>query len=149
MLRLGIMRLKVVIFDDDKDVLDLLTALVTDRGHEALSYSEPTLCPLYLNLSCTCTSGEACGDILITDNHMPQMSGLEFIQEQSLRGCKGINRNKAILSGAWSPEELQLANSLGCKIFYKPFDIKEFIEWIEECEANISGERTMDGTYGR
>jgi hypothetical protein len=69
------------------------------------------------------------------------MTGLEFIRQQSLRGCKGVNNNKAIMSGAWSPEDLLLAKSLGCKIFTKPIHFKEFDSWLGKCINTILLER--------
>jgi hypothetical protein len=74
---------------------------------------------------------------------MPKMTGLEFVRQQSVRGCKGIMKHKAVMSGSWSAEELRLAKSLGCKIFYKPMDIQELMDWLKECEQTISSERKL------
>ncbi len=137
------MKLRVVIFDDDENVLDAMSMLVKRLGHEALCYSDPTLCPLYSDPSCKCTREEACADILITDNKMPKMTGLEFLQQQALRGCKGIMRHKAVMSGSWSSEEFELAKSLGCRIFYKPMNVREVMDWLKECEQTISSERKL------
>jgi Response regulator containing CheY-like receiver, AAA-type ATPase, and DNA-binding domains len=131
-------KLKVIIFDDDEAIRAALSRLVESLGHEVLSFSDPTICPLYSDAMCTCTKGTPCADLLITDNNMPKMTGLEFIRQQVLRGCKGVASNKAIMSGAWSEQDLLVAKSLGCKIFIKPFDVDELLDWIEERAIAIS-----------
>jgi hypothetical protein len=60
------------------------------------------------------------------------MSGLAFVEAQTLRGCKGSVGNKAVISGTWEREELAKAERLGCKIFHKPFRINELLDWLEE-----------------
>jgi CheY-like chemotaxis protein len=135
------MNIKVIVFDDDPHILKLLTLIVNKRGYEAMNYREPTLCPLYGNSTCNCPRETPCADIIITDNHMPNMTGLEFIRQQQLRECKGLVKYKAVMSGSWAPEELELANSLGCKIFTKPVCINDLYNWMEECEKMILEER--------
>ena len=137
------MKLRVFVFEDNDVLLGIIIKILQRRGHEVLGYSDPTRCPLYSNPTCPCPREEACGDILITDNDMPGMTGLEFIRRQSLRGCKGIMGNKAVMSGGWSSENLELAKSLGCKIFRKPMSIKDLTEWLEECESRTSAERRL------
>jgi len=135
------MRLKALIFEDDGGVLEVINYLIRITGYyETLYYREPTLCPLYSDPTCICTCEKACTDILITDNHMPNMTGLEFIRQQHIRGCKGITKHKAVMSATWSGDDLQLAEELGCKIFTKPFDIHEFLNWLDECYKAISSD---------
>lgn len=126
-------KLKVIVFDDDPFNLESISLLVKRLGHEVLSFTTPVMCPFYSDDFPECTCDSPCADILITDNDMPKMTGLEFIRRQTVMGCKGVAKNKAILSGAWSEEDLRLADSLGCKILYKPIDPRELVEWIEGC----------------
>ena len=135
------MKLKVVVFEDQSYILDTISIMLKSRGFEVLGYLEPTLCPLYSDRRCFCPSEKPCADILITDNDMPNMTGLEFIRQQLIRGCKGVIRNKAIMSEKWEANELELAASFGCKIFHKPIRTKELFEWIKECEKRLSQER--------
>lgn len=138
------MRLRIVIFDKDESVFNLIKTLVTMHGsHEVLIYSEPALCPLYTEPHCTCPREEACADILITDNNLSNMTGLELIWQQHLRRCKGTTRNKAVISEAWSRDDYELAQSLGCKIFTKPIAVDEFLKWLDACEATFLPQRKL------
>ncbi len=137
------MELRVIIFEDDRPTRDLLKLVVEKQGHQVLAFPEPTACPLYENDRCDCRQEFPCGDLLITDNQMPRMTGLEFIRRQQERGCKGIAANKAIASSSWTETQWQEAISLGCKIFYKPLSLVALSTWIQERAATIPADRRL------
>ena len=137
------MELRIIVIEDDDAIRQSLTLLLRKNGYEVISASDPTICPIYSTLDESCPHEDACGDFLLTDNQMPNMTGLEFIETQSQRECKGIVGNKAVMSGSWSSEEREKAEKLGCKIFTKPFRIEEIIEWLDERKILISPDRKL------
>lgn len=137
------MALRVVIFEDEQMTRDVLSRLISSCGHEVHCFENPSCCELYSDSTCKCSQGEACGDILITDNTMPVMTGLQFIQRQYERGCKGIVHNKAIVSGYLSPEEHEQIRQLGCKVFNKPLNWKEMKSWLSEREQQMNLSRRL------
>ncbi len=139
------MKLRVIIFEDDKPILRLLETTVGRLGHETLAFADPLACPLYWDDGCRCNQQFPCGDLLITDNRMPRMTGLEFIRRQQERGCKGVASNKAILSGAWTEGQLLEAEALGCKVFSKPLDLKGLSAWVRERAETIRPDRILAG----
>jgi CheY-like chemotaxis protein len=100
-------------------------------------------CPVYFGSGCKCEDEQVCTDVLITDNKMPNMTGIEFLELQDKQGCKLDHRSKAIMSGNFSDEDIQKITKLGCKIFYKPFNLNEILEWIKECETRILPKRKL------
>ena len=126
------MKLRAIVIDDDRSCRQLLSMVLERKGYEVISLSDPSACPLYMDLECTCPHDQACGDFLITDNRMPRMTGLEFVEHQSRRGCKGIVGNKLVISGTWTPTEIEKAEQLGCKILRKPYKLNQLFAWIEE-----------------
>ena len=139
------MKLRAVIFDAVESVRELLAVALRDRGYEVLSFAEPSNCPLYLDPDnrCSCTQEYPCGDLLIIDQHMPDMTGLEFIERQEARGCKGVVQNKALLAQSLSPAERAKARELGCRVFYKPFRFRDFSQWLDSREKQISSDRRL------
>ena len=135
------MKLRVIVFEDNEALRATITSLLEMRGYEVFSYSEPLLCPVYLDRECP--HEWPCADVLITDLRMPNMTGLEYVENQARYGCKAIVQNKAVLSGAWTEEELERAKRLGCQIFEKPFEIHEMIKWLDECEKRIDPNRRL------
>ena len=127
----GNMRPRIIVLDDDASCRDFLCQVLTARGYEVLSAAEPSLCPLYRDLDAQFNHEHACGDLLLSDNRMPGMTGLEFVSRQQKRGCKGVIHNKAILSGSWQEVELKTAEQLGCQIFTKPYKLDELLGWLE------------------
>lgn len=137
------MKFRAIVIDDDETCRSLLAMLLQQRGYEVICLPDPTACPLFEDAGCTCLQEEVCGDFLLTDNRMPGMSGLEFVDRQVRGGCKGIVGNKAVLSGGWQPAELAEADRLGCQVFHKPYQIQEITAWLDRRERFISADRKL------
>jgi len=137
------MSLRAFVFDDDEKIRSLLSIILESRGYKVLSFPDPTYYFLYSDTECSCPPGYVCGDILITDNNMPNMKGLDFIQDRIQNGCRGIVQNKAVMSGTWTAAERAYAETLGCKIFEKPFMIVEIHKWLDECEKRMDPARKL------
>jgi len=135
------MKIRCFLFEDDERVRALLLQILESRGYEVLSFSDPELCPMYGASACPCNPEETCGDIIISDVKMPNVTGLGFVDRQKEIGCK-IN-NVALISGAWSDFDLEHAQKLGCKTFQKPFILDELNEWLNECEKGVDPNRIL------
>ncbi|MDA8098481.1 MAG: response regulator [Nitrospiraceae bacterium] len=125
---------RVILFDDEQTVLDLLKLVFDLRGYEVLTFREPVICPLYIDSS-ACAKLNPCCDVLITDHRMPRMKGLDLLREQTRRGCKLDIRNKALISGYLSAAETEEVRTLGAAWFQKPFELDEISRWVDSCEA--------------
>jgi len=63
---------------------------------------------------------------------MPDMTGLEFLRRIKQMDCKILDDRKAIISGNWVDEDLEVANKLVRNVFVKS-EAKELIgRWIEK-----------------
>ncbi len=140
---MSVMKPRAIVIDDDEGCRNLITLILKQRGYEVVSLSDPTVCPLYDDLLAVCPHEDACGDFLLTDQRMPKMTGLEFVETQGRRGCKGVVNKKAVLSASWTPEELEKAEELGCKVFRKPYDVKAIADWLDEQEKSIAPGRKL------
>ncbi len=134
---------RVVIFDDEPLVLNLLENLFMELGYEVFSFSAPKLCPIYEEDVSSCMQESPCADIVISDIDMPRMNGLELIENQKLRGCKLEARNKAVISGFLKDEYKDKIKELGCHYFHKPFELSEILAWVNECEKRINLEEPL------
>ena len=134
-------KLRILIFDDNKFIRCALKDLLSELGYEVFTFQDPVASPLYEKSYCDCKSGKACADMIISDVNMPFVSGLDFIQSQIQKGCKVANR--ALMSGDWTTANLQSAQNLGCHIFYKPFGIREIVQWIDSCHQRIDPLREL------
>ena len=131
------MKPKVIVLEDDDASRKLISLVLQQNGYEVISAPDPTACPLYTHLEERCTKEHPCCDFLLTDNRMPNMTGLEFIEVQSQRGCKAKAENKAVMSGSWTQEERDKAHQLGCKIFKKPYRMNEILAWLTEQKRKL------------
>ena len=135
------MNKRAFVLDDEEMLRELLRQVLEDRGYEVLTFANPGLCPLYKEGKCRCRIGEACGDIIISDVSMPNVSGLEFVERQKKMECK--IKKVALMSGRWSEPDVEKAKSLGCTVFQKPFSLAEIEKWLDECENRIAPERIL------
>lgn len=139
------MKPRIIIFEDEYLIRFSLTSKLTKRGYDVLSFSDPTFCPAIYQSEPQCPNpdGSVCCDFLLTDNNMPHMTGLEFIEQQEKKGCKGLFENKAVMSAVWSDEDLARAEKLGCKIFHKPLDFEAILGWLAEGLALLEEDRQL------
>lgn len=137
------MKFRAIVIDDDQSCRSLLAMFLRQRGYEVICLPDPTACPLFEDEECTCLQEEVCGDFLLSDNRMPGMTGLEFVDRQMRGGCKGSVANKAVLSGSWQSAELEEADRLGCQVFHKPYQIQEIIAWLDRRERFIPADRKL------
>ncbi len=138
----GRMRIKIAAaFDDNEDYRALLEMILEQEGFEVTSFADPCL---FMNrdegslchIDKRCDRDTPCFDALLTDNQMPGMPGVEFLERLKKKGCKLNDHRKAIFSGNWSSEDLNHAGCLGCKIFHKPTPIEDVIAWLDGCIAS-------------
>ena len=72
---------------------------------------------------------------------MPRLTGVQFVEQQIMQGCK--NTNVALMSGNWSESDLRCAHELGCQVFHKPFKLSDLQTWFNECETKIDSAREL------
>lgn len=121
-----------LVFDDDIFFRNFLTETLTDLNLQVTTFSAHS--DFLSRINADCSSGESlpCPDFILTDNQMPGMTGLEFVKQIMLMGCKISYQNIAIISGRWTEDEMEEAQQLGCKVFQKYNSPDQIRAWIEE-----------------
>lgn len=132
--------MKILVFEPDNSLRELLRIYLAGQGHEVLAFRDPTVCPLYENLAdevCCCPMDAPCGDVVIIDNKMPHISAIDFLRLQRRRGCKALDANKAVMSASMTQQlEMELAE-FGCHHIRKPFQLSRIREWVDECLGRL------------
>ncbi|MHB8846703.1 MAG: response regulator [Nitrospirota bacterium] len=127
---------RAILFDDEPIVLDMLKMFFELRGYDVIAYGEPVRCPVYEDHA-RCGNLRPCADVLITDNRMQKMTGIDMLAGQASRGCKLTSRNKAVISGFLDGSELRKIEELGCAFLQKPFTPEEMEAWLIGCEERM------------
>jgi len=129
---------RVILYDDDTIILDMLRHFFVKRGYEVCSYNIPTsICPPHRGLADSCENLSPCADVIISDYRMPEMTGIELFQRQSKRGCPVDINMKAIMSGYADEVLMEQCRDLGCTFFEKPFELSELSSWLSEREKHF------------
>ena len=125
---------KVLVIDDDVFCLDSMIEYLSDQNFAITSSLKPT-CPMLERGVTTCPMQTPCYNIVLSDNQMPGMTGLEFFQFQTKNGCKVPSHHKALISGNISSEDQKTAEEMNCKVFHKPTPLSQIDHWIDEVLA--------------
>lgn len=136
---------RIILLEDEDLIRFSLSTKLSKLGFEVMSFSDPTQSPVFFEgtTDCPLPDGYRCGDFLLTDNRMPNMTGLEFIELQLNRGCRGIAKNIAIMSAFWSKEDIEKAQLLGCEIFQKPCEFEKIKSWLTSRERNLTPDKNF------
>jgi len=106
---------KIVIFDDDEDILSICTFILEEQGWEVHAYTDCN--------SITEKISSVLPDIIIMDNWIPDEGGI--IATQTLKKNKELKDIPVIYFSANSDIE-QLASHAGAETYLaKPFDLEE------------------------
>lgn len=133
--------MKILVFDPDQSLRELLRLYLAGHGHEVLAFKDPTLCPLYKTLHnerCRCPRDAPCGDVVIVDDQLPQISALDFFRLQRRRGCKALDANKAVMSSRMTEALEQMIGEFGCNFIRKPFRLASIKRWVDECRERLA-----------
>jgi DNA-binding response OmpR family regulator len=103
---------RVLVVEDDADILNLITARCRGAGHKVLGAASG---PLALE-----ALGETAPDLVILDVGLPSMSGFELLAE--LRQREGMVDLPAIfLSAQVQQESIDTGRAMGATYLTKPF----------------------------
>lgn len=130
-------KIRINVFEDDPTNLRLFTAIMTSRGYEVHAYDRAVVCPVYKAEAVACGRKKPCADIILTDNQMPGLTGIEMLLEQALRGCRVDTRNIAVVSADLDGPQRKTIAGLGCVVFNKPFRLQDLVAWLDDCERRI------------
>lgn len=110
----------VVVVDDDSAVRDSLGFLLETAGYAVESFASAPLC-----LSAMQPNAVAC---LVIDQHMPEMTGLEFLTELHRRG---IRLPALLVTGSPSPDLLRRALALNVwQVLAKPLVENDLLQFV-------------------
>jgi CheY-like chemotaxis protein len=127
---------RVIIFDDEPVVLNVLHTFFDSWGYDVITFPEPLVCPIYHSDS-SCANKAPCCDIMLSDFRMPGMNGIDLLRLQARKGCRLTIRNKALVSGYMDEGVIREVGELGAAYFKKPVFFDDLHRWVNECEGRM------------
>ena len=137
------MKPRVILLEDEELIRFSLQRYLMGKGYEVISASDPSICPIFQKFRDELFQDELFGDFLLTDNNMPFMNGLRLIELQMEQRCMERVLYRAVMSAAWTEEDLAKAARAGCKVFHKPLDLEEVLDWLERGEKSLCKDRKL------
>lgn len=126
-------KMKVVVIDDEQCIRDTFQWHLEDLGYEVVTSECPLDCPVYAGHDCD--KDEACGDVLFIDNNLGGITGLEFLEQLAVRGCKGPKENKFLMSGNTKDIDPDRAARIGATILDKPISLSRLEEFMSALDS--------------
>jgi DNA-binding NtrC family response regulator len=110
----------ILLADDEEKILKRLGRALRDEGHEVVEATTIRQAQRYL--------GERSFDLLVVDNLMPDMTGLELIREMSQTMAPAERPQIVMMTAHGSTQIVREAFKLGVEDFLeKPFEVDELI----------------------
>ena len=120
-----------IVFDDDEFFRNFFADTLAELNLQVIAYSSHD--PFLSQLSSDPRLASALfPDFILTDNQMPEMTGLEFLTRIEQMGCKLPAQRIGLISGRWDETDMEEARKLGCKILQKFNSPEQLQAWIEE-----------------
>jgi PAS domain S-box-containing protein len=123
--------LKILIVDDEKDILDILSFFLTEMNINVTAFNDPNLA-----YSSICENNY---DLVITDLQMPKLSGPELVSK--IRSNSNITQPQIIIStGGVNIDIEDKDNELTAMVnsyLFKPFDMIKLKSAIQSCYSTI------------
>ena len=135
------MKLKIIVIDDDTGIREMFKSYLEHQGHDVFTAPEPELCDIYNGHECK--EDYPCGDLMLIDYNMPNMTGVDFLKSMESRGCKGLSTTKVLMSGNTYAIDKEIAWKLGCQIVQKPLTFQMLDELILRVKEGLSPERKL------
>ena len=123
---------RVLIIDDDYEIVAILTEILQHESHEVSSAGEPT--------EGMRTARAVKPDLIILDYHMPGNTGSHLFE--SLRRNNATKDTPILfMSGEAGPEQVmsEVSDSAGARFLPKPVKLEEFRRTIREMLAGPKG----------
>ncbi len=116
-------RPKILVVDDEPDVLEIITALLEMKGHEVMAYSDPD------EAFAAFENETVKPNLMISDYQMPKMNGLELLQL-----CKAEHPALRCISasGTLQIDDMQKYVNRPDKFLPKPFRSKQLWDAVDE-----------------
>jgi CheY-like chemotaxis protein len=125
----------ILIIDDEEGNRETLGVYSEMLGYEPILAEDYSSCSTILAKIQACAEEQSCADVLLINQNLATMTGLEFVEKQILKGCKAATYSKAIMSGALTQEEFKLAKKLGCHVLQKPVTYEILENWLSSVDA--------------
>lgn len=117
---------RVLLLDDDREILEICGEMLSGHGFEVSCFEDPTLALKAL-------LGGHQTDVIITDFRMPQLDGLQFVEQITKQNL----RMPVIMFTGMADKELAIkALNAGCySLIEKPVRVQALIHYTEQAIA--------------
>lgn len=133
--RKHLLKPNVLIFENSDILRSTLSSIISNLEYEVKAFSTPDKSPYSIASIQNCLSANSDPNIIISDVYLPLINGYEVLgyRPQKVDELKFI----AFMPADWNEVDIYYTEKIGCKVFKKPFDLKDLLEWLDNCRKQI------------
>ncbi len=116
----------ILLVDDEQPILDFYNTVLTNSGYACTCFTDP--------LAALETLKRRSFDLIITDNKMPGMTGIELLEEIMELELQAQAR-RMMISGSYGTQDQMnsiLDNELAHRMLGKPIGMTTFLDAVKE-----------------
>jgi DNA-binding response OmpR family regulator len=113
--------MRIVVIEDDEDLLGLISAILIDEGHEVISYTDKnSIKGIIINRP----------DLVLLDHKLPDGFGSDLCHQIK---SNELTKHVAVILTSGIPELGKLAHECGADAYLeKPFDLNTMVKLVNE-----------------
>lgn len=123
--------MKMLIIDDEESVRLTLGLFAEMLDLDVVLHESPLSCVMARPGQCSCPENKPCCDLLLTDQNMPLMKGLELVQMLIKAGCRLPLDRIAVMSRTFDQMEKNAVQEVGCRVLQKPVVYEDLLRWVK------------------
>ena len=139
------MKPHVLIFENSDILRSTLSRIISNLEYEVKAFSNPDTSPYSYSSIHNSHFANSSPNIIISDVFLPPINEYEVLGLQKVDKLKFL----AFMPADWNEADIYYAEKIGCKVFKKPFDLKDLLKWIENCRKQIDQKNSLLNKFNR
>ena len=141
------MKPNVLIFENRDILRSTLSSIISNLEYEVKAFSNPDTSPYSYSSLHNYLFANSSPNIIISDVYRPLINEYEVLgyRLQKVDELKFM----AFMPADWNEVDIYYTEKIGCKVFKKPFDLKDLLKWLDNCRKQIDRKNILLNKFNR
>ena len=141
------MKPNVLIIENSDILRSTLSRIISNLEYEVKAFSNPDKFFYSISSIHNCLFANSSPNIIISDVYRPLINEYEVLgyRLQKVDELKFM----AFMPADWNEVDIYYTEKIGCKVFKKPFDLKDLLKWLDNCRKLINQKNILLNKFNR
>jgi DNA-binding NtrC family response regulator len=137
----------VLIFENSDILRSTLSSIISNLEYEVKAFSNPGMSPYSYSSIHNCLFENCSPNIIISDVYLPLINEYDVLGYRLQKVDELIFM--AFMPADWNEVDIYHTEKIGCKVFKKPFDLKDMLKWLDNCRKQIDQKNILFNKFNR